>query len=169
MEYRDIPKDKRNDVITIHIVERSEKVTHYYEVVGLNKKQSVEAVGNHGYYDGSPNSDNNWVHLEYMDGHSDYGPYTKPKITETKHYIPCENYGEVFEKEQVPNPSFQAWNFTLRHTCHNIMLIPKHALDETGHKYVPTNQIAWIRANPICRNCQRKIKAGYTVKQEVSQ
>lgn len=164
MEYRDIPKDKRNDVITMHIVERSEKVTHYYEVVGLNKKQSVEAVGNQGYY--GAGGDDDWVHLEYMDGHSDYGPYTKPKITETKHFIPCENYGKKFEKEQE-NDSGR--NFALRHACHNIMLIPKHVLDETGHKYVPTNQIAWIRANPICRNCQRKMKAGYTLKQEVCQ
>lgn len=167
MRYTNIPKDKRNDVITMHIVERSEKVTHFYEVVGLNKKESIEAVLNDGYYEGSPNSDNNWVHLEYKDGYSDYGPYTKPKISETKHYIPCSNHGEVLEKEQAKIGGGR--NFMTRHHCDNIMLIPKHVLDETEHKYVPTNQIAWIRSNPICRECQRKIKQGYALRQEVAE
>ncbi len=161
MRYTDIPKDKRNDVITMHIVEMSEKVTHYYEVVGLNKKQSIEATENDGYYD----ADNNWVNIQHMDGHSDYSPYTKAKINNTKHYIPCSNHGEVLEKEQE-NRSGKNW--MMSHRCYDIMLIPKHVLDETGHKYVPTNQIAWIRANPICRNCRRKMKAGYALK-EVSQ
>lgn len=165
MRYTNIPKDKRNDVITMHIVERSEKITHFYEVVGLNKKESIEAVENDGYYDGSPNSDNNWVHLEYKDGCSEYGMVAKPKISETKHYIPCSNHGEVLEKEQE---SRSGRNFMTRHHCHNIMLIPKHVLDESGQKYVPTNQIAWIRSNPLCRSCRRKIKQGYAL-QEVAE
>ena len=163
MQHTNIPKDKRNDVITMHIVERSEKVTHFYEVVGLNKKESIEAVQNEGYYEGSPNSDNNWVHLEHKDGYSDYGPYTKPKISETKHYIPCSNHGEVLEK--LNSQSI----YGSVHRCDDIMLIPKHVLDESGQKYVPTNQIAWIRSNPICRECQRKIKQGYTLRQEVAE
>ena len=49
MRYTNIPKDKRNDVITIHTVETTEKVTTYYEVVGLNKMQAKEAA-NYGRY-----------------------------------------------------------------------------------------------------------------------
>ena len=161
MQYTNIPKDKRNDVITVHIVKQTEKVTHYYEVVGLNKKESIEAVENDGYYGGSPNSDNNRVDLEYKDGYSDYSGSTKPKISETKHYIPCSNHGEVLEKPQSIYGSV--------HRCHNIMLIPKHVFDESGEKYVPTNQIAWIRSNPLCRKCQTKIKQGYTLRQEGTQ
>ena len=165
MRYTDIPKNKRNDVITVHIVENTEKVTHFYEVVGLNKKQSLAAVENDGYYDGDENDDN-WVNIERMDGHSEYGDYTKPKITQTKHYIPCSNHGEVLDKKQHNDSGL---DFMLKHRCYNLMLIPKNVLDESGKKYVPTNQIAWIRANPICRNCQRKMKAGFTLRQEVAE
>ena len=161
MRYPNIPKDKPNDVITIHTVECTEKVTHYYQVIGKNKKESIEAVENDGYYDGSPNSDNNWVNLERIDGASEYGDYSKPKISNTSHYIPCVNYDLKYERA-----TGTTWGHPYKYVCQSIMLIPKHVLDESTLKYVPTNQIAWARSNPICRQCQRKIKQGYTLTQE---
>lgn len=156
MRYTNIPKDKRNDVITMHIVEQTEKVKHFYTVAGLSKKHSVEAVESDGYYE----ADEKWVNIEPMDGYSEYGSYTKPKISETKHYIPCSNYGKTLTKQLDES---KGWPSVIKHRCHDIMLIPKHVLDESGQKYVPTNHIAWIRDNPICRQCRRRIKAGLTL------
>jgi len=151
LRYPNIPKDKRNDVITIHTVETTEKVTSYYTVVGLNKKQSIEAVENDGYYD----ADGKWVNVYYDDDHKDYGSMTKPKISDTKHYIPCVNHGQTMYR---PTPHFR---HPTQHKCTQIMEIPKHVLE--GHRYVVTDKAAWIRQNPVCVECRRKIKQGYSL------
>lgn len=151
MRYPKIPKDKRNDVITIHTVETTEKVTSYYTVVGLNKKQAREAVENDGYYD----ADDKWVNVHYDDDHRDYGYSTKPKISDTKHYIPCVNHSEELYR------TMEGFSYPSYYKCTHIMEIPKHVLED--QRYVPTDKAAWIRQNPVCNECRRKIKQGYSL------
>jgi len=157
LRYTNIPKDKRDDVITIHTVETTEKVTNYYQVIGLNKKQAREAVENDGYYD----ADDRWVHIE-PEEHRDYGSMSKPKISNTQHYIPCFNHGCLLEKEQE-NPSGRNW--MSHHTCYQIMQIPKHTLNAETCQYEKTQITTWIRQNPVCHSCRRKIKQGYALKE----
>ena len=157
MRYPKIPKDKRNDVITMHIVETTEKVTSYYTVVGLNKKESIEAVENDGYYDGSPNSDNNWVNVYPDDDHREYGQMSKPKISDTKHYIPCVNHSEEMYRTR------EGFSYPSHYKCTQIMEIPKHVLDEAKGVYVVTDKATWVRQNPVCYECRRKIKQGFSL------
>ena len=162
MRYPNIPKDKRNDVITMHIVETTEKVTSYYTVVGLNKKESIEAVENDGYYESLISIDDNWVNVYPDDDHREYGQMSKPKISDTKHYIPCVNHSEIMYKAMKGFPTNPS-----QYKCKQIMEIPKHVLDEAKGVYVVTDKATWIRQNPVCYECRRKIKQGYALKLEV--
>tara|TARA_R110000737_G_scaffold327650_1_gene342007 strand:- start:1256 stop:1756 length:501 start_codon:yes stop_codon:yes gene_type:complete len=164
MKYTGIPKDKRNDVITIHTVETTEKVTNYYEVVGLNKKQAKEAVENDGYYSkrGSSSTDEMlWMDIEVSE-HRDYDGTGAAKVTSSSQWMPCANYGRKLGKEGngigVP---YSSWMF-----CQNITQIPKHTLD-TNHVWMPTSIPAWVRDNPLCRACRANIKNGYELMPEV--
>lgn len=158
MRYTNIPKDKRNDVITIHTVETTEKVTTYYEVVGLNKMQAKEAVENDGYYSkrgSSPTDEMLWMDIEANE-HRDYDGQGAARVTSSAQWMPCANYGRYLSSAEHKKS----------HLCKNINQIPKHTLD-ANHRYVATSVPAWVRDNPLCRSCRQKIKYDYTVMPEV--
>jgi len=157
MKYMNIPKDKRNDVITIHTVETIEKVTNYYEVVGLNKMQAKEVVENDGYYSkrgSSPSDEMLYMNIEASE-HRDYDGEGPAKVTSTTQWMPCANYGRKLGRG-VGSLLY----------CNYINAIPKHTLN-AKHHYVPTSIPAWVRDNPLCRNCKKATKSGYEVKPEV--
>lgn len=163
MKYTGIPKAQRNDVITIHTVETTEKVTNYYEVVGVNKTQAKEAVENDGYYSkrgSSPTDEMLWMDIEPSE-HRDYDGTGAAKVTKTAQWMPCANYGRKLAKAGRIDRQHRYWLF-----CHNISQIPKHTLD-ANHVYVATAIPAWVRDNPLCRACRANIKNGYELMPEV--
>tara|TARA_R110000822_G_scaffold41876_4_gene114403 strand:+ start:1434 stop:1916 length:483 start_codon:yes stop_codon:yes gene_type:complete len=158
MRYTSIPKDKRNDVITIHTVETTEKVTNYYEVVGVNKTQAKEAVENDGYYSergSSPTDEMLWMDIQASE-HRDYDGSGAAKVTKTTQWMPCANYGRYLTSAE----------HSKRHLCQNISQIPKHIRD-ANNVWMPTSIPAWVRDNPLCRSCRQKIKYDYEVMPEV--